>query len=1106
MVHSACSIAITIVVWSMSTTNIHGDNAGFQFNGSQLQNNQLNVYQATGPTPGDSIYVTLRPSLQEADFTTGCLQSLSFPEMSIRDDVRDAAPDTCQWFRQHEQYRRWCEVGGALILEGRPGSGKSTLMKHAVLAEADTDTERTLSFCFNRFGNEKQRNLSGFLRSMLYQILGRDPECLASFLRQTDFEQRCRREGDPGKGWSWSREQLQTQFEAQSAARSPVIGTRIFVDAFDECDSADRPWITGLLQSLCRPVSKNISVCISSRSIPKVNWPGSLRISTHGQNDADIERYTAQTLRQRVQDFGLENEESIQRAIVSRAQGVFKWVVLVLDRVVEEVTNMGSLIKTKDIIRHVNELPKELEEIYQSILSRLSRWQKELALRVFRWLALSPRTLSVAELRYAVAMGPAAQYRTVEALQDSDFWSASDEHMAALVHTISGGLTLMVEMYKSEDGMTHDARARRPRLPHMRGSFVASRESALLFDHASVKDYMCEQGLRYLEGALGLPAAGPIFGGASYHAMLHTCIRYMKLQEISSYATELTARETPQEPSSVIELPDEYVFARTAAKLWLHLAVLVEKRGIVHHDLVALTEWPSNTACMIFNVLSLPTLDLREGEAPSLDYWRTSLVHLASQHGIESVLAHLLPACPSMHTPQEILQRLNGHDWRHLTPACYAAAYGHTETVARLIAAGADITLSDDDDMTPLCFAAHSGHIAIVRLLLEAGSPVSSIQPDQDSAMHLAAKAGAWDVAKLLAQHAESVEELGEGDALIHIAARRNRTDFIRYLIEIHGVNVNMCNSNGESPLHLACGGDFPYAAASESVLKKRKGYPQRAIDVINNRARDKVDWARDKVNDNLPTLDFWGKYGDRSAMVRLLLDMPDIDVRLPDRWGDTPLHAAAEDWKVCLVEMLLHTGDVDVNAVNDDSRTALHTAFDPCDSRTSVANHALSLVVGCLLSAEDIEPDIWDTDGKTPLVKALQAMPSTDTERAAILLLETEKVDVNIRAPKLECELEGYSSDESEPDSDTTPFDMALMVGHTKVIEYLFTHPLIDIEPTEHEWYRTLGRETQGDRDMTDEEREMQSETTTGPGLVSRCLDALNELLGRSNHESSGV
>jgi ankyrin repeat protein len=79
-----------------------------------------------------------------------------------------------------------------------------------------------------------------------------------------------------------------------------------------------------------------------------------------------------------------------------------------------------------------------------------------------------------------------------------------------------------------------------------------------------------------------------------------------------------------------------------------------------------------------------------------------------------------------------------------LTPLIHAAPYGTTETIAALLAAGADVKARDSRGMTPLMFAVASERQdpGVVKLLLDAGSEVNARSGAGETALDWAMKFG----------------------------------------------------------------------------------------------------------------------------------------------------------------------------------------------------------------------------------------------------------------------------------------------------------------------------------------------------------------------------
>jgi protein SERAC1 len=121
----------------------------------------------------------------EANIAQEFLQSLEFPGMTSRQgNIQTALDDTCEWLYQTPQYIEWIhrkrivENQGLLWIKGKPGSGKSTLMKNA-FQRADTLHRKSqttvVGFFFNARSTEAlEKTPLGLYRSFLHQVIRQD--------------------------------------------------------------------------------------------------------------------------------------------------------------------------------------------------------------------------------------------------------------------------------------------------------------------------------------------------------------------------------------------------------------------------------------------------------------------------------------------------------------------------------------------------------------------------------------------------------------------------------------------------------------------------------------------------------------------------------------------------------------------------------------------------------------------------------------------------------------------------------------------------------------------------------------------------------------------
>jgi len=113
----------------------------------------------------------------------GLRNDLYKPELDHRiDNIADPSTDTLAWIFDMPQFSSWLQDGSGLFwIHGKPGSGKSTLMKFIVKHKLTWEllhnwkankVEITASFFFHYRGSALQKSFEGLLRSLITQILG----------------------------------------------------------------------------------------------------------------------------------------------------------------------------------------------------------------------------------------------------------------------------------------------------------------------------------------------------------------------------------------------------------------------------------------------------------------------------------------------------------------------------------------------------------------------------------------------------------------------------------------------------------------------------------------------------------------------------------------------------------------------------------------------------------------------------------------------------------------------------------------------------------------------------------------------------------------------
>ena len=163
-----------------------------------------------------------------------------------------------------------------------------------------------------------------------------------------------------------------------------------------------------------------------------------------------------------------------------------------------------------------------------------------------------------------------------------------------------------------------------------------------------------------------------------------------------------------------------------------------------------------------------------------------------------------------------------------------AAAEGHTEVVAALLAAKADPEARDADGMTPLHLAATACVPRVVELLLAVGANVSALAAEDDPPLVTAAAAGCVPVADLLLDAGASRKAIGYGLSPLMAAASEGFVDVARLLLA-RGADPSDRSRLGSRALTYATVGghlgvlDVLLLAGAPSVARRGSGPGRRA-------------------------------------------------------------------------------------------------------------------------------------------------------------------------------------------------------------------------------------------------------------------------------------
>lgn len=321
-------------------------------------------------------------------------QSLRSSDLSLREEsIKTAYDGTFEWIFQGSAYqsnphstntaitdqryvsseksKAWLShdsSDGRFWICGKAGSGKSTFVSFvsshdsidALLKSSDPQRNHViLRHYFWSLGTPLQKNLAGFLRSMVWQFFTAKPDI--GFRIWYDHLK-------PRSMVTWSIMNLTNVL--RTVLERSTCSFWIFIDGVDECvDSED---LIGLLHSL--EALKNLKVCVSSR--PERRYELAFKDWSSLQLDhltySDMRLYVEKRLRNVFLTNSQTNSpvlyfKDFTRNLVHKAEGVFVWLCVVVQSLKEGFENLDD---DSTLLQRVDEYPEDIHQLYLFILKR----------------------------------------------------------------------------------------------------------------------------------------------------------------------------------------------------------------------------------------------------------------------------------------------------------------------------------------------------------------------------------------------------------------------------------------------------------------------------------------------------------------------------------------------------------------------------------------------------------------------------------------------------------------------------------------------------------------------------------------------------------------
>ncbi|KAF3014249.1 hypothetical protein E8E14_010237 [Neopestalotiopsis sp. 37M] len=776
------------------------------------------------------------------------LESLRFDQIDTRhDSIKRAHAKTCRWFPETDVYKKWegtdlSDVNNFLWIKGKPGAGKSTLMKflHSQIharTRRKNKNELLISFFFNARGHELEKSTFGLYRSLLWQLLDKNPDLhyVLDGLRP---------------GYQWTDERLKSLIEEtiQDLGDTPIF---CLIDALDECAQDQIRNMVVFLEALV-DVQSSLHVCFASRHYPHITVQTSHEIILEERDghEKDIASYLSSALRISPKVLF----EQIRSEMQAKAHGVFMWVVLVVD-ILNKEFDSGRRYKLQE---RLQQLPGDLYMLFRDILTRDNNNRDGLLLCI-QWILFGKEPLTPKQLHLAI---------------------------------LSGTEPIVLHHYHSEPLVEEDVQ--RYILDNSKGLAQSTRSKVptVRFIHESARDFLLkENGLSELFDDFW--SNGSNIYGESHETLKNCCLNYMTMESLMKLETSSHSKVIQEFPfleyansgllyhgneaglhginqdgflatfprsqwvkqRNAIEKFESRKYTSTVSLLYIlaeagmpHLIrahsgrqscfeIENERYGVpilaalaLEHDTTVevMLELQAEQAqgfnfsdfCERFRVMETKphrpsrAFEFRQNrglveqlieygddrislfflETTEHTSWATgvdlnALFLLACKFGRLGSATHLAQECT--HSPSAVDEE---------TPLHYASSYGVIQAAGILVNRGANMNAKSREGCTPLHHAVRACNLEVALLLIDRGADISATDNDGKTPLHDAARLGNYHITGLLLDHGADVAAVeNDGKTPLYFASQNQYLDVAELLL-VRGGDASTTANERDTP------------------------------------------------------------------------------------------------------------------------------------------------------------------------------------------------------------------------------------------------------------------------------------------------------------------
>ncbi|CAH0016507.1 unnamed protein product [Clonostachys rhizophaga] len=799
--------------------------------------------------------------------------SLQFDQMDDRrQHIKRAQLKTCNWLLGTKEYSDWMEPGkirqhgGFLWIKGKPGSGKSTMMKF--LLESSWNKKRDqaiLSFFFHARGHDLEKSTAGLYRSILFQILEHDPK-LKLILKPKRHIRYISHESPP----ECTNELLKELIEA--AVERLTSSVVCFIDALDECKDDEVRDMVAFFERLGELAITNgvgLLICFSSRHYPHIALREGIGLQLNLDEQEDHETDIAEYVNCELRIGHSKLAQDIKNEVREKASGVFMWTVLVVSILNRERGRMHVLRQK------LREIPQSLNDLFFDLLSRGSGNEDE-TLLCFQFILFAQRPLTPQELHFAIL----SQAKDNN-LEPKDL---SDEESRIFLIECSKGLS----------------------------EIIGSSRSTVQFIHESVKDFLLQEDRLYnLWPKLG---SNPI--GNSHLRLRDVCLKYMSSNSGEYMMSQRTKH--PQEAGSIspfLEYATTNVLfhAEKAASLGIQqpefISIFPSRQWSRFHKRIYGKSYPDDTRSLYIlfekdtpNLFAsyLSIMDCIEIRSEPWGCPLLAAIIYGSRNILQDVRNRFIASIPSECFPETsfsyfketgltaMLEYNFGFSSLRRSLISYLAEYGDPVfLVAAIQQDNEDLISQNFSSADAIHNAVTGGHESALRVLLHYGKgDINFLNAIGQNPLSLAAQCGRTDLMKLLLVTGQADPDLRDkaGQTPLSLASEGGYTEAIKLLLATGKVDPNSRDRGGFTPLSRAV------RSGVTEAIRVLLATGQVDPDVKDNFSRSPL---------------YFAVIGGQIEAIKLLLATGQVDPDSRDYFGLTPLSWAERSRYIKAIDLL---------------------------------------------------------------------------------------------------------------------------------------------------------------------------------------------------------